>query len=125
MKYDDLLNIPYKPHGRDKNGYDCYGLALELCRRAGTPLRDVYYEADTVPQDKLNDYIDSGLNVKKIPAPKTGCLVEMEYHGDLHIGYLAAPNIIIHTTKRGVRTTTEAAVKVRAYYEVTNADNII
>ena len=38
--YNDLLGAKYKPHGRGDGGYDCYGLVLECCRRAGTPIKD-------------------------------------------------------------------------------------
>ena len=56
MKYDDLLNTPFKRRGRDKNGFDCYGAVLECCRRAGTPLIDVFSEIESIPAERINDY---------------------------------------------------------------------
>ena len=53
MKYDDLLNIPFKKFGRDKNGFDCYGVVMECCKRAGTPLRDLYGTL-SVATNKIN-----------------------------------------------------------------------
>ena len=41
--YEDLLTAKYKPHGRGEDGYyDCYGLVLECCRRAGKKLIDPF-----------------------------------------------------------------------------------
>ena len=70
MKYDDLLNIPFKKFGRDKTGFDCYGVVMECCKRAGTPLRDLYGNIVDLPADSVNDYISGGLNVKEIDATK-------------------------------------------------------
>ena len=33
--YADLLSIPWKPGGRDRDGIDCVGLFLEMQRRMG------------------------------------------------------------------------------------------
>lgn len=125
MKYDDLINAPYKVHGRGNGGYDCYGLVIECCKRSGTPLRDMYYDVKKLEIDRLNDYISGGLNIRKIDKPVTGCLVEMEYKGDLHAGFLVDRNIILHATYNGVKTSTPAAVKIHAYYEVINESDII
>lgn len=88
MKYDDLLNIPFKKFGRDKNGFDCYGVVIECCKRAGTPLKDLYGDIVDLPADKVNDYISGGLNVKEIPAPKVGGLVYSIYKNNVHVGYI-------------------------------------
>jgi cell wall-associated NlpC family hydrolase len=39
----DLLSVPYKKNGRDMNGFDCYGLVLEVCNRFGHKLKDFKY----------------------------------------------------------------------------------
>ena len=31
--FDDLIGKRYEDNGRGPNGYDCYGLCLEVCRR--------------------------------------------------------------------------------------------
>jgi cell wall-associated NlpC family hydrolase len=35
VKFDDLIGIPYKRGGRGPHVYDCYGLVMEMHRRAG------------------------------------------------------------------------------------------
>lgn len=126
MKYDDLLNAPYKHGGRDKNGFDCYGLVIECCRRNGQTLKDPLRDLDCLNEKLVNDYINKGINVKKIDAPKIGCIVEMEFQGFAHVGFLVSRNTVIHaTTDKGVRTTALGALKVLAYYEVENENNDI
>ena len=121
MKYDDLLNIPYKAHGRDRNGFDCYGVVIECCRRAGTPLKDPYYESDTVPINETADYIAQGLNVREISCGRVGALALMEYGGRVHIGSIVDRGLVLHATyNHGVKVSPLAAVNVKKFYEVVN-----
>lgn len=121
MKYDDLLNIPFKKFGRDKTGFDCYGVVMECCRRAGTPLRDLYGGIVDLPADGVNDYISGGLNVREIPAPKVGGLVYSIYHGNVHVGYIVERGLVLHATiDKGVKISPLAALRPLAYYEVIN-----
>ena len=42
---NDLLEARFKNHGRSvKEGFDCYGLAIEVSRRLGHELYDLWYE---------------------------------------------------------------------------------
>lgn len=45
MKYDDLIGIPFVDGGRDANGYDCWGLVMELYRRQGYQVNDYHIAA--------------------------------------------------------------------------------
>lgn len=120
MRYDDLLNVPYKHGGRDKDGFDCYGLVIECCRRNGTPLRDFFKDIESLNADEVDGYVRKGLNVREIGAPKAGCIVEMEYRGKAHVGFMAERDLIIHATlDKGVRATHPALVRATAFYEVT------
>ena len=126
MKYDDLLNIPFKKFGRDKSGFDCYGVVMECCKRAGTPLRDLYGDIVDLPADGVNDYISGGLNVREIPAPKVGAIVYSIYHGNVHVGYIVDRGIVLHATiDKGVKISPLAALRPIAYYEVINESDLI
>ena len=123
MKYDDLLNVPFKLYGRDKDGMDCYGLVLECCRRAGTPLMDLY-DVKAKANDMINDYIGNGLNVRKISEVKPGAIVEMERDGKFHIGYVVERGKVLHATcDFGVRVAPAGVLKITGIYEVVNEDN--
>ena len=39
---NDLLRKPYKAHGRGPNNFDCYGLVIEVERRLGHKMPDLY-----------------------------------------------------------------------------------
>lgn len=126
MKYDDLLNIPFKKFGRDKSGYDCYGVVMECCKRAGTPLKDLYGGIVDLPADRVNDYVSGGLNVREINAPKKGALVYSIYKGNVHIGYIVERGLVLHATiDKGVKISPLAALRPIAYYEVTNESDAI
>lgn len=126
MKYDDLLNIPFRRFGRDKSGFDCYGLALECCRRAGTPLRDIRGGLESLPSGSVNDYISGGLNVRETKKPRTGGLVCTSYRGNVHIGYIVGRNLVLHATiDKGVKVSPLEAMGDAKYYEVTDESDII
>lgn len=126
MKYDDLLNIPFKKFGRDKNGYDCYGVVMECCKRAGTPLRDLYGDIVDLPADSVNDYIIGGLNVREISAPKVGGLVYSIYKSNIHVGYIVSRGCVLHATiDKGVKISPLAALHPIAYYEAINESDTV
>ena len=118
IDYTDLLGAPYREHGRSREeGFDCYGLVVECCRRAGTPLDDLDYRAPSLSLPEA-DRAKAALNVRAVPGPKPGRIVEMEYGGKSHVGFMADRNNIVHATARGVRLTSLASAHVTGYYEV-------
>ena len=126
MKYDDLLNIPFKKFGRDKNGFDCYGVVMECCKRAGTPLKDLYGDIVDLPADKVNNYINGGLNVRKISKARKGALVYSIYHGNAHVGYLVERDKVLHATiDKGVKISPLVAMHPIAFFEVINESDTI
>lgn len=118
MRYDDLIGIPYKEHGRSKSeGFDCYGLCVEMCRRAGTPLADPYSISSLESAD-VGDLI-GGVNLARTDGPVVGGIVECEYGGFLHAGYVVSRTLMIHaTTDKGVRVSPIAAMRAKAFYRV-------
>lgn len=120
--WEDLLTVPYKAHGRDTRGFDCYGLVLECCRRCGNPIPDLYYKADSVPQEFLAA-IQRGLPVEKVDSPQAGDLVECVHNGNLHIGFLVEKNRMIHATSVGVRISHPKIMGEPTYYRIKEQDN--
>ena len=126
MKYDDLLNIPFKKFGRDKSGFDCYGVVMECCKRAGTPLRDLYGDIVDLPANKVDDYIKGGLNVKQIGKAEKGALVYSTYHGNTHVGYLVERDKVLHATiDKGVKISPLVAMHPIAFFEVVNESDTV
>jgi hypothetical protein len=117
MIYEDLLSVPFKAKGRDHSGMDCYGLVIECCRRCGLDLHDVVYATEKVDKEKLSCYVQS-LNVKEIDEPKKHAIVQCEYKGRLHIGFMIDKNICLHETYEGVRLIPVTMLQNRKYFEV-------
>ena len=42
FSFNDLIGVPFKSEGRNKNGYDCYGLAMEVYRRYGIKIEEYW-----------------------------------------------------------------------------------
>lgn len=121
MKYDDLLNVPFKWGGRDKSGLDCWGVVVECCRRAGTPVADPFSARTNaeIPDEEMAAYITSELNVREIEAPKAGAILYADFGGTKHAGYLVNKREVLHSlSEKGVKISPLAAFKKAKLYEV-------
>ena len=116
--YNDLLGAKYKPHGRGDGGYDCYGLVLECCKRAGTPIKDPFQKYEHLPVGAEMLYINDYNNIKEINAPKTGAIAECKTGENLHVAYMVTPQLALHITQKGCRVTHIRALNTIRYYEV-------
>lgn len=116
--YNDLLGAKYKPHGRGDGGYDCYGLVLECCRRAGTPLKDPFQKYEHLPVGAELMYINDYNNIKEINAPKPGAIAECKTGDNLHVAYMVTPQLALHITQKGCRVTHIRSLNPIRYYEV-------
>lgn len=119
IKTDDLLGKPWKMNARGPDAYDCYGLVIECCKRAGTPLLDLKYckEMNQKGCEELGKI--SGVNLKKIASAKAGCLVEIDLYDTMHIGYMLDNYNVLHTTKSGVKCTNIKRLCPIGFLEVT------
>lgn len=118
LDVSDLIGIPYKENGRDKNGLDCYCLAIEVERRLGNNLIDVYYENHN---EELADEYAPLLNVIKTDSIYTGVIIEMRKNGNLHVGVALNNKLMIHATEnQGVRISPIGVLPVTNTYEVVN-----
>ena len=116
--YEDLLTAKYKPHGRGDGGYDCYGLVLECCRRAGTPLIDPFEKYVHLPVGAELPYINDYNNIREISAPKAGAIAECRTGENLHVAYMVSNSLALHITERGARVTHIRALNPIRFYEV-------
>jgi hypothetical protein len=113
MELADLIGIPYKPHGRDEKGVDCFGLVRIIAGRRGTPLPDLWYEKS----DPALMCLAQAMKVHKLDQCESGCIVEMEDKGRLHLGYAIDGKRMIHVTMRdGVCVDDMGILPIRGYY---------
>lgn len=111
----DLIGAPYKDGGRSKEeGFDCYGLAIEVCRRMGKVLPDLAYDDHSV--ELSCQYLPT---LPLIPTDKAseGVILEMTILQELHIGVCLDKRYFIHATRnQGVRISKIGTVKIRGIY---------
>lgn len=102
--YRDLIGVKFTVHGRSiEEGFDCYGLAIEVLRRNGITLPDVFYDnLDT--RKELHEELHASIPHQKIENPEKNCIIEIAVHGEpIHIGVYIGYGLVIHTTyKTGV-----------------------
>ena len=126
MKYEliaDLIGVPFVEFGRNpKTGLDCYGLAIEVCRRYGKKLNDVVLER--FDRGKVKKTLPQ-LNVKKTDTIKDCCILEFYGIQDnrLHVGIALDKKTFIHATEsQGVRISSlsfaQNYLKLDSIYEV-------
>jgi hypothetical protein len=113
MELADLIGIPYKPHGRDENGVDCFGLIRIIAGRRGTPIPDVWYEKS----DPALISLAQSMKVHKLAQCEAGCVIEMEDRSRLHLGYAIDRKRMLHVTIRdGVCVDDIGILPIRGYY---------
>jgi cell wall-associated NlpC family hydrolase len=124
MDYSDLIGTRFKIHGRSKEeGFDCYGLAIEVLRRNGIKMVDVFY--DTLDNRKeVHDIIHNIIPNQKIDKAEENCIIEIDVRGEpLHIGVYIGNGKFIHTTSRKnvvIEPLRLYKNKIVGYYKVNN-----
>lgn len=107
ISIDDLVGVKYSFNGRSKQtGFDCYGLAIEVCKRFGYTLPDVE-EALSEDRDFLlcENKCLLGVNVERTQMPKKegDVILFKNPKGVLnHIGVYLGNGRFIHCNKLGV-----------------------
>ena len=111
LKIDDLIGVRFTSHGRSRaEGFDCYGLAIEISKRLGRNLEDIWYEkaspetftenyesvfSKVADKVELTDDLDFG-----------NYIVFFDEKGNMvHIGVLLDDEVFIHADVGGVRIT--------------------
>ena len=117
IKYDDLLGVPFKTHGRTKAGMDCYGLVLECLRREGKSLPDFVYMSSRQPAGDFPQY--AARTGARPGRNEAGAIAEYENSdGTLHVGYMIEKDLLLHMTHKGVRISPAGIFKNITFYEV-------
>lgn len=110
VKVDDLIGVRFKSHGRSINeGFDCYGLAIEVSKRFGHELKDIWYEK-ACPETFIGN-ADEGIKInvqfketKELEAGNP--IIFSDGNGNMvHIGILLDDERFIHADIGGVRIT--------------------
>lgn len=119
LNFTDLIGVPYKDNGRSiEEGFDCYGLAIEVERRLGNELVDVVYSDHAL--QLVEEHLPT-LNVVKTDKIETGVLLQMTFFEELHIGVAIDEKIFIHATiNQGVRISPIKCYKVNGIFKVVN-----
>lgn len=112
----DLIGVRFCDHGRSiATGFDCYGLAIEVSRRLGYTLPDLWYkESNDETFDSNAEGIIKSLSdkVSLTKEQKLGNLVIfLECGRMVHIGVILDEDRFIHCDIRGVRV-----LKLSEYY---------
>jgi len=109
---NDLIGVRFKNHGRSiAEGFDCYGLAIEVSKRLGHELVDLWYQksspetfsthVDEICKQMSNEVVETdeqSLGNLILFADENGRMV--------HIGVILEEGVFIHAEITGVRVTT-------------------
>jgi len=123
MIVKDLVGIPYKPHGRDSSGMDCYGVVMELMRRQGKNIPDFFY-SDTKNATNISTLqsIEAYIPNTKLDKPEEGAVVELLVFGQpSHVGVCLGDGTFIHAMEKiGViiEPLYRYRSKIKGYYRV-------
>lgn len=91
--YIDLLGKNFKPTGRGPDVYDCYGLAIEVCKRQGIVLPDIYSEVEAeLIHLQIVENTTTTSTFNRLEKPEPFCLVTFTIHPPYvsHIGVVLA-----------------------------------
>lgn len=107
INVDDLIGVKYRKNGRTKEeGFDCYGLAIEVLKRFGHELPDIENaRKDDYDFNECHLLVLKKVKVEEIPEPQTaGDVVLIKQMGKAmtHIGVYMGNGQVIHCNISGV-----------------------
>lgn len=94
-EYADLIGKPYKLSGRGPDSFDCYGLVIEMNRRAGIIIPDVisiagHQDIENLINEKKRNWTECEIK------PGATIIFKIKGYG-AHVGYVVSPTRFIHT----------------------------
>ncbi len=121
----DLVGIPYRHHGRDSAGMDCYGLVIEVLKRIGKNLPDVFYPDTEIETNKtILKNLEEIIPNTKLEKPEEGAVVEILVMGQpSHAGVCLGDGTFIHSIKSCgvvIEKILRYRHKIKGFYRVNN-----
>ena len=114
----DLIGVPFDYGGRGPDSYDCYGLLMEMYKRAGITITD--YGSSSLGAEIVAMMLGRLDDWKEIEA-KPGCALLIKLPLSMHVGFMLPHNKFIHTTKSTGGVTIERlrdwTRRILGYYE--------
>lgn len=93
----DLIGVRFKTHGRTKEeGFDCYGLIIEILKRNKIVLPDLFYEDIYVVSD---DDFKRLFRFEKIEKPEYLCIILFKFSKRTHVGVYIGGGEFVHATE--------------------------
>ena len=111
LRVDDLIGVRFVTHGRSiSEGFDCYGLAIEVSRRLGHKLDDLWYKKSDAETFSMNAEKQIELLSGKVELTDEQSLGNLIVFSDskgrmVHIGVILDEGRFIHAEIGGVRVT--------------------
>jgi probable lipoprotein NlpC len=96
--YKSLIGVPYRENGRDRSGFDCYGLVLFLGKANGLDMPESLYLEERADRHGL--FEDNVSWFECVDTPQFGDLATFR-HGKFvtHVGMMIDRFRFIHATK--------------------------
>lgn len=103
----DMLGTPYLENGRYGDaGIDCYGLVIELLRRDGKPIPDIYNRKGG--QDACHDIFTANLHAWREVECRPGAIALIRLGKRIsHCGYVLDDYWLLHTWEKSAGVTKE------------------
>ena len=102
LDINDLLGKPYKKNERGPQYYDCYGLLIEVAKRLGHNVPDMFKIDESNPYDIEYTMLTEG--VKKTDNPQFGdVVIFFDKKGRIfHCGVVLKNGEMVHCSRQGV-----------------------
>lgn len=97
IHYEDLIGKPFEYGARGPKAYDCYGLYLEMAKRAGKAVPD--YPSASDPEENSKEIMkamQNGWEMPKVVGEGNAVLLRLLPKSPCHIGFMLDSDTFIH-----------------------------